>query len=151
MVFQPRLRLDCVEPGGEELLPCQACRIHIHLWGRCQQQRQQQDQQKQQLQVKSCFHVRHDAFTYTFWVRLNCHGSKQWYQREGHKILKRLTTAQRDTVAGEMFARLVDSKTTRTPELRAWHSPDSKQSTCSRLVGLGEGGDDVCSTLMMRH
>ena len=110
-----------------------------------------QDQQKQQLQLKSCFHVRHDAFTYTFWVRLNCHGSKQWYQREGHKILKRLTTAQRDTVAGEMFARLVDSKTTRTPELRAWHSPDSKQSTCSRLVGLGEGGDDVCSTLMMRH
>ena len=50
------------------------------------------------------------------------------------KIPKRLTTAQRDTVAGEMFARLVDSKTTRTPELRAWHSPDSKQSTCSRLV-----------------
>ena len=31
MVFQPRLRLDCVEPGGEELLPCEARCIHVHL------------------------------------------------------------------------------------------------------------------------
>ena len=30
VVFEPRLRLDCVEPGGEELLPCQARGIHIH-------------------------------------------------------------------------------------------------------------------------
>ena len=31
MVFQPGLCLDCVEPGGEKLLPCEASRIHIHL------------------------------------------------------------------------------------------------------------------------
>ena len=71
------------------------------------------------------------------WMDFWTHLYYNWGVAYSWKLLywERQTTAQRDTVAGEMFARLVASKTTRTPGLRAWHSPDSKQSTCSRIVG----------------